>query len=71
MAKATMKTYELLTELFVSRDIEVEGKDIYLLDSLSIDHEQFKSYVEHSKKRDKERRARWEKMIKEDSTLEA
>ena len=71
MAKATMKTYELLTELFVSRDIEVEGKDIYLLDSLSIDHEQVKGYVEHSKKRDKERRARWEKMIKEDSTLEA
>ena len=71
MAKATQKTYELLTELFVSRDIEVEGKDIYLLDSLSIDHDQFKSYVEHSKKRDKERRATWEKITLEDSTLEA
>mgnify|MGYP003113748046 FL=1 len=72
MAKATQKTYELLTELFVSRDIEVEGKDIYLLDSLSIDHDQFKSYVEHSKKRDKERRAMWLKIIKDDdSTLGA
>ena len=71
MAKATMKTYEWLTELYVSRDIDVEHNDIHLLDSMGIDFNQFKSYVEHSKKRSKENKARWEKIIKEDSTLQA
>lgn len=49
MTKATRKTYELLTEFYIDRDMEVELYDCELLESLGINFDEFKDYVKASK----------------------
>jgi len=49
MKKATRKTYELLTEFYIGRDMEVELYDDPLLESLGINFDEFKDYVKESK----------------------
>jgi len=66
MAKATRKTYEALTQLYVDRDMEVELSDYDLLKSLSIDFDEFKDYVRASNIRHKKNLAMWMKFMRED-----
>tara|TARA_R100001440_G_scaffold5540_1_gene11745 strand:- start:503 stop:745 length:243 start_codon:yes stop_codon:yes gene_type:complete len=66
MAKATRKTYEALTQLYVDRDMEVQLSDYELLKSLSIDFDEFKDYVRASNIRHKQNVARWVKFMRED-----
>ena len=68
MAKATNKTYEALVGLYVNRDIKVSIRDKALLNSLSIDFEQFKNYVEACKIADQRRKKGWKKFF-DDSGL--
>lgn len=63
--KATRKTYEALTQLYVDRDIEVELSDLPLLKSLSIDFDEFKDYVRASTIRHKRNKKIWQKLIRE------
>ena len=65
MAKATRKTYEALTQIYVDRDMEVELSDLPLLKSLSIDYDEFKNYVRASLIRHRQRESMWKKIIKE------
>tara|TARA_R110002020_G_C16043056_1_gene753893 strand:- start:555 stop:797 length:243 start_codon:yes stop_codon:yes gene_type:complete len=65
MAKATRKTYEALTQLYVDRDMEVELSDYELLKSLSIDFDEFKDYVRASNIRHKRNKIMWQKIIRE------
>jgi len=68
MAKATNKTYEALVGLYVNRDIKVSIRDKALLNSLSIDFDKFKNYVEACKIADRRREERWQKFF-DDSGL--
>lgn len=64
MTKATRKTYEALTQLYVDRDMEVELSDCELLESLSIDFDEFKDYVTASNMRHKRHVAMCEKIFR-------
>lgn len=68
MAKATNKTYEALVGLYVNRDIKVSIRDKALLNSLSIDFDKFKNYVEACKIADRRREEGWQKFF-DDSGL--
>ena len=67
--KATRKTYEALTQIYVDRDMEVELSDLPLLKSLSIDYDEFKNYVRASLIRHRQRESGWKKIIKEQEEL--
>ena len=64
MAKATMKTYEALAELYLYRDMEVELSDDPLLESLSISFDEFKDYVRANNIRHKRHIAKCEMILR-------
>ena len=69
MAKATRKTYEALTQIYVDRDMEVQLSDLPLLKSLSIDFDEFKDYVRASNIRHKQNVLMWKKIMKEQNAM--
>ena len=63
MAKVTNKTYELLVIHYMDRELVVGLRDKSLLNSMQIDFEHFKKYVEARKIAEQRRKEGWQKFF--------